>query len=132
MSRSTRTCKNCFHMISKPELLAKACSPAGLDVIQSVEEFLLALELRCYICQTIRDDCERNREYRPNDAFCLLEEGVSLIKNVKCRKSGHDENPVTGVELPEDHHFDEMLMRTNDAIDHIYFDVEALDGMTSH
>ena len=119
-------------MISKPGLLAKASSSAGLDVIQSVAEFLLALELRCYICQTIRDDCERNREYRPNDAFCLLEEGVPLIKNVKCRKSGDDEDPVTGVELPEDHQFDGMLMKTNDAIDYIYFDVEALDGMTLH
>lgn len=119
-------------MISKPESLAKACSPAGLDVVQTVDEFLLALKLRCYICQTIRDDCEHNREYKANDAFCLLEEGAPLIKNVKCRKSGDHEDPVTGVELPEDHQFDAMLIKSADAIDNIYFDVEALDGMTLH
>ena len=132
MSRSTRTCKNCFRMISKPDLLAKACSSTGLDVIQTVEDFLVALDLGCYICQTIRDDCERNREYRPNEAFCLLEEGVPLIKNVKCRKSDNDEDPVTGVRLPEDQDFDAMLMRTTDSPDNIYFDVEALDGMMIH
>ena len=119
-------------MISKQELLAEACSSAGLDVIQTVEEFLLALRLGCYICQTIRDDCERNREYRPNDAFCLLEKGVPLIKNVKCRKSGDKLDPVTGLELPEDYHLDAMIIKTTDALDYMYFDVEALDGKTFH
>ena len=130
MSRSTRTCEICSRTISKPELLAQACSLAGLDVIQTVEEFLQALNLGCYICQTIRDDCESNRQFRPNDAFCLLEEGIPLIKNVKCRKSGDNEDPVTGIEMPKGLHFDAILIKTADALDELYFDVEALDGTT--
>lgn len=118
-------------MISKPHLFAQACSIAGLDVTQTVEEYLIALEFGCYICQTVRDECESYRKYRPNDAFCLLEKDVPLIKNVKCRKSGYKEDLVTGIELPQDHHFDALLIQTTAfAGDYLNFDVEALDGMT--
>ena len=118
-------------MISDPDLFAQACSIEGLKVTQTVEEFLLALEIGCYICQLVRDECESWREWRPNDPFYLLEENVPLVKNVKCRKSGDKEDPILGYELPQDHHFDTLLIEpTALSGDQIMFDVEALDGMT--
>lgn len=118
-------------MIQRSDLLEKACSPAGLDVTQTVEEFLQALKLGCHICLIIRRNSDHERKYKPNNEFCLLQEGVSLYKNVKCRKSGDNEDPVTGSELPKDYHFDRMVMAIGsvDTLEDLYFDVEALDGM---
>ena len=115
-------------MICNTELLDEACSRSGLEVRQTVEEYREALQLGCFLCQTVRDDCESNRKYR-DDAFCRLANGDVLIKNVKCRKSGDKESPYTGLEIPINYDFDALVMKTTDALDPIYFDIEALDGI---
>jgi hypothetical protein len=117
-------------MISRPHLLEKACSPTGLDVTQSVEEFLQALELKCYICLTIYDFAERYESKDGSGTFYHLQQGETLFKNVKCRKSGLSEDSVTEVELPKDYHFDRMIiiLGSIDAAEDICFDVQALDG----
>ncbi|KAL9626938.1 MAG: hypothetical protein Q9164_007751, partial [Protoblastenia rupestris] len=130
MLKSSRSCDSCSRIISRPQLLEKACSPIGLDVTQSVEEFLQALELECYICLTIYDFSERYKASNDSGTFYHLRRGETLFKNVKCRKSGLSEDPITKVELPKDYHFDRMIiiLGSINAAEDIYFDVQALDG----
>lgn len=127
MSRPYRTCDSCFKMISSPHLLEQACSPEGLNITQTVEDFLHSLELGYYLCQEIRKFSEHNQQVRFTNSFYHIEKDKPLFKNVKCRKIDRQGNPY---EIPRDFHFDEMEIRLGspNASEEVMLDVQALDG----
>ena len=118
-------------MLSLPHLLEQACGPEGLDITQTVDEFLHGLSFGCYICQRTHDFSERYQEHKFSNTFHHLEPGKQLFKNVKCRKIERSEiQTVSGVEIPKEFHFDtiEIMLGSHDAAESFDFDIQVYSG----
>ncbi|KAL8723378.1 MAG: hypothetical protein Q9225_000294 [Loekoesia sp. 1 TL-2023] len=114
-------------MISLLHLLEQACSPEGLDITQTVEDFLHGLELGCYLCQEIREFSENYQDSRFSNSFYHIEKNKPLFKNVRCRKIDRQGNPY---EIPRNFRFDEMEIKLGspNAAEEVMLDVQAFDG----
>ena len=117
-------------MLSLPHLLEQACTSEGLDITQTVDEFLHGLNLECYLCQQIYDFSEHYQHSKFSNSFYHLEPGKLLFKNVKCRKMDRLGNLG---EIPMALHFDrmEIMLGSHDAAEDLMFDIQACDGKQS-
>lgn len=118
-------------MLSLPHLLEQACAPEGLDITQTVDEFLHGLSFGCYLCQQIHSFSETYQESKFSNTFYHLEPGKQLFKNVRCRKTDRSENLTGSIgEIPKDFHFDTIVIRlgSHDAAEDVCLDIQVYDG----
>ena len=114
-------------MLSLPHLLEQACASEGLDITQTVDEFLYGLSFGCYLCQQIHKFSENYQDFKFSSSFYHLEPGKLLFKNVKCRKLDRLGNLG---EIPKDFHFDrmEIMLGSRDALEYVMLDIQVCDG----
>ena len=139
MLEAQQTCSNCRNTFANQSLVEQSISQDGLNVVQSADEYSMAIKEGCTLCVAVKDLAKswEGIENKVTGPFRNPTSGQTLVKNLRSEISEKKRGENIFYEMWNPRVYDletvHVALGSADNHDHItlHFDVEALDGQSA-